>query len=74
MTIDEAKADKSAYFKAMMANHTGTCFQIEQKYGLDGYPPEVVSVGLAAACLGENAADAAARYCNPDNDEDPAIC
>ena len=64
--IEEAKADKTTYFKAMMANHTGTCLCIERKYGLEGYPPEVVTAGLNAACQGENAADAAAHYCDPD--------
>ena len=59
--IEEAKADKTAYFKAMMANHTGTCLCIERKYGLEGYPPEVVTAGLNAACQGENAANDALR-------------
>lgn len=46
--------DLDAYFKAMRAGQLSTCMRIEQRHGLYGYPPEVVSAGLAAADRGES--------------------
>jgi hypothetical protein len=37
------------YSKAMRSiDGASLCYRIEQEYGLDGYPPELVSVGLRA--------------------------
>lgn len=44
--------DKKAYGKAMMSGDAYRCLQIERKYELDGYPPELVSIGLDAAING----------------------
>lgn len=36
------------YHDAMVRGDTDTCIRIEQKHGLFGYPPEIVSVALNA--------------------------
>lgn len=48
--------------KAMIAGQIDTCIRIEQRHGLFGYPPEVVSVGLAAADKGEDVDAAVDAY------------
>jgi len=71
---DEAVADREAYSKAMIRNDLNTCVAIEQRYGLYGYPPELVSVGLNAACEGKDPERAVADYIdsrNPDSDQMP---
>mgnify|MGYP001767429544 CR=1 FL=1 len=40
------------YTKAMASGNIDACIQIEQEYDLFGYPPEIVSVGLAAVDKG----------------------
>lgn len=44
--------DKKAYGKAMMSGDVYRCLQIERKYELDGYSPELVGIGLNAAING----------------------
>lgn len=57
-----AADDKSAYFKAMIAGNCDACLRIERKYGLEGYSPEVVSVGLDAAVRGKDPEEAIDAY------------
>lgn len=58
-----ATHDLAAYGRAM-ARFDGhsDCYRIEQKYGLDGYPPELVCVGLRAAAEGRDAHEAVEAY------------
>lgn len=42
------------YAAAMRAGNHGICFDIERRQGLDGFPPELVSVGLLALERGED--------------------
>ena len=51
---DQARADMVAYAKALAAGRHQQALQIEQRYELDGYPPEIVSVGLRAAVDGRD--------------------
>lgn len=46
------------YADAMRDGDHGRCIQIEQTHGLYGYPPEIVSAGLAAIDRGEDPSDA----------------
>lgn len=41
--------DGKRYYKAMMSGNTHAALQIEKDYGLDGYPPEIVSHVLQVA-------------------------
>lgn len=50
------------YHKAMRTNYIDMCIAIEQKYGLYGYPPNVVSIALAAIDKGEDPDDALEAY------------
>lgn len=54
--------DAAAYMKAMIAGQVDACIRIEQRHGLFGYPPEIVSVGLAAADKGEDVHAAVDAY------------
>jgi hypothetical protein len=54
----------AAYIKAMIAGRDGECGRIEQAHGLYGYPPEIVSVGLAAVDEGRDASQAIDDYIN----------
>jgi len=73
--IEQARADRDLYSRAMIRNVTHICTQIEQRYGLYGYPPELVSVGLNAACEGKDVDQAVADYIDSrdqDSDQMPA--
>jgi hypothetical protein len=59
----DAAADLKAYNRAMLASDCSACLTIERRWGLDGYPPEVVTYALGRAVQGENAAHAAAMAC-----------
>ena len=51
------------YIVAMKTAHgIDRCIRIEQDAGLYGYPPEIVSVGLAAIDEGKDAHEAIANY------------
>lgn len=54
--------DWDAYAKAMISGDVDTCVEIEQKYDLFGYPPEIVSVGLNALANGLDQHDAINTY------------
>lgn len=62
-TREQAAQDLADYGRAMarLGGHM-TCVRIEQKYGLHGYPPELVSVGLRAAADGLDAEEAVYDY------------
>lgn len=68
--IQSALADREAYSKAMIRNDLHTCVEIEQRYGLYGYPPELVSVGLNAACEGKDPQQAVDDYIEARCEED----
>jgi hypothetical protein len=42
------KTDLQRYYDAMKSGYSEECYRIEKKYHLDGYPPELVTVGLLA--------------------------
>lgn len=50
------------YVKALVAGNTNVCIDIEQKHGLYGYPPEIVSVGLKAVDAGNDPEEAVEAY------------
>lgn len=52
--IAQAKIDRDDYYLAMVRDSWQTAVEIEQKYGLYGYAPELVSVGLNAAVEGKD--------------------
>ncbi|QDP50262.1 MAG: hypothetical protein Tp178MES00d2C33159851_52 [Prokaryotic dsDNA virus sp.] len=53
---------REQYMNAMMIGANGLCLSIEAFYGLDGYPPHVVSIGLNAACEGQCPFEAVDNY------------
>lgn len=56
------------YHKAMRSlDGAHTCYRIEQEHGLDGYPPELVSVGLRAIDDGDEPHQAIENYINGGN-------
>jgi hypothetical protein len=50
------------YSKAMCANYIDMCIAIEQKYDLYGYPPNIVSIALAAIDKGDDPYDVLESY------------
>jgi hypothetical protein len=50
------------YFQYMITGNTDAAYHMERQYGLDGYPPEMVSVIFNAMDKGENTDDAIERY------------
>lgn len=66
--VEPARRESKRYAEAMMANHLATLVAIEQEHGLYGYPPEVVSVGLAAFDRGEDVGRAVDRYLGADEE------
>jgi hypothetical protein len=55
---DEAREALHRYHKALVANRTDEAARIEQRYGLFGLPPMLVSLGLEAASQGLDPWDA----------------
>ena len=53
-TAEVAKKVYGDYNNAMLRGDSRTCYKIEQDFGLDGYSPEVVSVGLYALTQGKD--------------------
>ena len=60
--LAQAKLDRDGYYLAMIKGDYATCASIEQKYGLYGYPPEVVSTALSALAQGMDADVAINEY------------
>lgn len=54
--------EAKAYAQAMRAGDLDTCIRIEQRHDLFGYPPEIVSIGLAAFDRGESIEGAIYAY------------
>ena len=50
----EATSHRDMYRKLLIDGASHACLLIERQYGLDGYPPEIVMVGLNAAARGED--------------------
>lgn len=50
------------YFQYMISGNGEAAYHMERQYGLDGYPPEIVSVALTAMDKGEDVNDAIDRY------------
>ena len=46
--------DIENYHGGLMKNNVTLCLAIERRYGLDGYPPNMVSVALQAMASGED--------------------
>lgn len=66
MSTEQARADQKAYVAAMVADKLHAAIAIEKRYGLFGYSPEIVSVGLAAACDGKDVQAAVDAYLEGD--------
>lgn len=56
--METKKPMAQQYADAMREGDHARCIQIEQRQGLYGWPPEIVSVGLAAIDRGEDPASA----------------
>jgi hypothetical protein len=50
------------YAKAMKAGAHATAYNIEARYGLSGYSPEIVSVGLRAIEAGDDPQEAIEKH------------
>ncbi len=48
------KKDLDRYWDGMKSGDWETCLNIERKYGLDGYPPDVVTTALQAKADGKD--------------------
>jgi len=59
---DEVTNDIKQYNRAMMNNMTGYALSIEKKYGLDGYPPQIVGGILSLMTEGKSRDDAEQEY------------
>lgn len=46
------------YMEAFKRNDVEACLRIEERHGLDGYPPDLVTVGLRAVDEGRDAQEA----------------
>jgi len=60
----DARRDREDYIKYLTAGRTEKCIQIEDRYDLFGYPPELVSIGLTAIVEGKDAHTEIENYCN----------
>jgi hypothetical protein len=61
--IARAKLDRQLYNTALLyGDNLRLATDIEEEYGLVGYPPELASVGLNAACEGEDPEKAVETY------------
>lgn len=60
----DARRDREDYVKYMIAGRIEKLIQIEDRYDLFGYPPELVLIGLTALAEGKDAHAAIDAYCN----------
>jgi len=74
MKNEAAERDLETYCKSMaQPNGWETCLRIERRYGLDGYPPEVVTTYLAAEVAEEGTGEAAVdKMLGPREEDDDA--
>jgi len=63
-------SETNRYFQAMSRNDLTTLVAIEKRHDLYGYPPNIVSIGLAAFDAGEDVCEALDRYMFPEDFED----
>lgn len=56
--------DLEIYSKAMLRGDYDTCARIEDRHGMYGYPPELVTTGLAAIAEGKDGHKAIDAYIN----------
>lgn len=61
-TPEVAKKAFEDYCRAMFRGDTLKCYQIEQHYEMDGYPPEIVTVGFNALIEGKDHYEAIDAY------------
>lgn len=54
MSKKKAKSDLDLYWELMGRGESYACLQIEKRYGLDGYPPGVVTAALQAVAEGRD--------------------
>ena len=52
--MTKAEEDLKAYNELIASSDCDRAFRIEQRYGLDGYPPSIVSGALSAIVRGED--------------------
>ena len=78
MTADEIENDLKRYFKFMMNGNIDGCIAIEEKYGLFGATPEMVTTELREAAQQLRALDAATlwvcEWCGVDNKSESLAC
>lgn len=61
-TPEVAKQVLDRYLQATRTGNDRECLKIEQDFGMDGYSPEVVLVGLNALCEGKDHFEAIEDY------------
>lgn len=62
MTAEQIKTDLDRYMQGMMmSGGHSLCLAIERRYGLDGYPPQIVTAALVAGADGKDMHDAVDR-------------
>jgi hypothetical protein len=60
--IVQARRDRDDYYLALISGNDRKCYAIEDSYGLLGYQPELVSVGLNAAAVGKDPEEVIESY------------
>lgn len=60
--MNDAKQDYADYAKAIRQGNFDACVAIEQRHGLYGYPPDLVSIGLSAIANGKDAHEAIEQH------------
>lgn len=66
VTAQLAIADSVAYGAAMRRDDLNACIAIERRWGLFGYPPEMVSTVLSAVAAGQDLDIAITAYLQPE--------
>lgn len=67
----DIQADLDRYCKAFIQPEGWRiCLDIERRYGLDGYTPQIVTAALVAAANGEDMGNAIDALIAPDEAED----
>jgi hypothetical protein len=59
---EQARIDQAVYAAGMRRGDHRACLAVERRYDLDGWPPELVSVGLQAAAEGRPIHEAIEAY------------
>lgn len=61
-TLVLARRARDDYYLGMIQGNYDTCIKIEQDWGLYGYSPEVVTIGLNALAKGKDPYDTIDAY------------